>query len=518
MTRFARYTLILLGLAAITVFFPGCPVMENPGGLWISGKINISSTIQSQNYSAVCVNVYTPQGDFISKTDISGSGSPLGWNMELFVPQGTRVTFWVELQNQFDSELYFAPGQEDIITSGNAYDWTVNEIKVPIFNEADLRKIGTIYPGSQDFVLVSDIQLKDSWEPLCHPGSTSASFSGSFDGNGRTISELRFDDGSDQFIGLFASVKGSASKHSVIKNIKIVLAEATLNLSGINEQKVGFAIAEAQDTDIDHISVIGPGTGMNITKNNGNALYAGGIVATLAGRSTVSRCSSSIPLTIESPSVSVAAVGGLIGKLDSVTMPSNITSGNIYRSYSSAAISVTLRAASAAAYAGGIAGGATSNSALWFEECYTSGNISINSPGTFAVGGMVGGANSTRTSSSPPLFFSRSVVMMKEINIALGTGNFRMISGDGETYVSGSSPSAPAPIPPSAYQAPLPMRNYASDITYIHAPTASEGGILRSNLTNDRFFQPILSGGMNWDSNQTWKWDTAKGRPVFQWE
>jgi hypothetical protein len=199
-------------------------------------------------------------------------------------------------------------------------------------------------------------------------------------------------------------------------------------------------------------------------------------------------------------------------------MFNTVTTGNIYRSYSSAAISVFLPA-DGEAYIGGIAGGASTGSSIWVEECYASGNISLDGAAdAFAVGGLVGGQMATHTPG--PLFFSRSVAMMGAINILSGSaGNWGMISGDTETY-DPTIPWAPAPIPDSAYTAPLPMRYYASDISYIGpSPTPLQNAsIPRANLVDDRFFEPILSGGMNWDSNQTWKWDLARGRPVFQWE
>jgi hypothetical protein len=504
----------LIALSLVVMIFSGCPVMEKPAGLEISGKIYMAGAVTAQNYNAVSVNAYTPHGDFIDKALLRDDGAYLSWEMELFVAEGTLVIFWVELQIAYDDGLYFASGQEDVVTSGNEYDWTVNAIKVPIFTEADLRKIGldASYSGDRDFVLVGDIGLTRAWEPLCHPGNTMAPFSGSFDGNGHTISGLYFEDGGDQFIGLFASTKGT-SKPAVIKNMKIVLSQTALNLIG-NEQKVGFAVAEAAYTDIDRISVTGPG--IIITKGGGNALSVGAIAATLAGESNITRCGSSVPLTITSPSPLVLSAGGLVGKLDHVTMPYTITIGNIYRSYSSAAISVNFDALGAA-YAGGIAGGVSSDSSLWFEECYASGNISINGADRLGAGGIAGGVYATHTGA---LFFSRSVAMMREINVVIsGSGTscrWGMISGDNE-YIT-------TPIPSSANAAPLPMRYYASDISYLGspspAPSATTAGtaILRSNLTSLRFFQPLLSNGMNWDANQTWKWDAAKDRPVFQWE
>jgi hypothetical protein len=526
MGRSAQNMLILLVLTAAAIAFSGCPVMGETRGSWVSGKIYVPDAIITGSYSVVGVNVYTPEGTFINRSPISGSESPLSWNMEISVAEGTPVTFWVELSNEYDSGFYFAPGQQDVIVSGTVYDWTINSVKIPIFTEADLKKIGTIYLGGQDFVLVSDIQLKESWEPLCHPGDSTAPFSGSFDGNGRTISGLRFEDGTDDYIGLFAQVAGSSvSKHAVIKNLKLVLAMHELELHGGTEQKVGFAVAQAKNTDLDRVSVTGTGTGMSIKKNDGSALYAGGIAGLLAGNSSVSLCSSTIPLTITSPSVPTVAAGGLVGKLEAISMATGVTTGNIYRSYSSSAVSVTLQAAGGIVYAGGIAGGATLDSSLWIEECYTSGNISVYTQDKFAVGGMIGGANGSRSSSDPPLFFSRSVVMAEAIRVestsaGIAGKNVGMISGNSETYDPGPPHSAPLPIPTAAYQDPLPMRYFALDILYgSYQPVRPPGAdTFRSSLTNELFFEPILSDGMNWDSNQTWKWDAAKRRPVFQWE
>jgi hypothetical protein len=73
-------------------------------------------------------------------------------------------------------------------------------------------------------------------------------------------------------------------------------------------------------------------------------------------------------------------------------------------------------------------------------------------------------------------------------------------------------------LPDNATASPLPL-NYVVEIKDFQSepeePPLFYTSITRNTVTRDLFAGSMYDGSLNWDFNQTWRWDAAKGRPAF---
>ncbi len=167
-----------------------------------------------------------------------------------------------------------------------------------IATAADFKAIGD-NPGDwgKQFQLTQDIDLSDYNEVNLHMighwvmlGSTANQpFQGAFDGNGKTISNFRYKDMTDDYVGLFQYVTGT------IKNLKLAGPTVVGNKLGTGSL-VGY---------------LGSGGGVqscSATRVNvsGNA-RVGGLVASIDGGVSKSCSDGSV--------LGVSYVGGLIGQI-----------------------------------------------------------------------------------------------------------------------------------------------------------------------------------------------------------
>lgn len=232
---------------------------------------------------------------------------------------------------------------------------------ISIGNAADLAKIGTNgYPMDGSYKLTADIALSGSWTPIgkgyFHAGTqTPVAFTGTFDGNGKTISGLRIvpsteddaagnaattankkNDGTNEYShnadttvlaqGMFSYVSGAT-----IKNLKI----ASPDVTGWNY--AGALAGIAENSTITGITVTNP-TIFCHWENAGGIL--GTVRDTAVGTSTVSGCavsggSVSTPQQEENQN----GAGGLIGRIQNGTntISDNTVTGTSVTAYRKAA-------------------------------------------------------------------------------------------------------------------------------------------------------------------------------------
>jgi len=135
-----------------------------------------------------------------------------------------------------------------------------------------------------DYVLVDDIDLSgvDNFEPI---GDDEAPFSGTFDGNAHTISNLTIDRSDESDVGLF----GYVSQEGKVENITLVDAEVS------GEQRVGTLIGQ------NHGDVRGSRADGNVTGD----LRVGGLVGDSGGNVVDSNSDAEI--------TSEGVAGGLVG-------------------------------------------------------------------------------------------------------------------------------------------------------------------------------------------------------------
>jgi hypothetical protein len=162
-----------------------------------------------------------------------------------------------------------------------------------------LGKIGKVagFPLNGDYELAANISAGD-FEPI---GTESAPFTGTFSGNGRTISNLRINRPGEPYNGLFGY-----AKNAVIRNVLIASASVA---GGDNS---GALIGYCENSFIDRCGATGLVSG---------AAHAGGLIGQVNG-SAVNYCYSGAAVTA---SAADGPAGGLIGA---------VSRGSVFQCYS----------------------------------------------------------------------------------------------------------------------------------------------------------------------------------------
>lgn len=189
----------------------------------------------------------------------------------------------------------------------------------------DLQNMGDGY-----YRLTNDIEITDDWQPLEHLTANALTF----DGNGHTISGLRFAaDESFEDAGLFG-----LGYNTSIKNLKVTMAE---NTTATGSETTGTLVGLSTNAKIEQVAVCG---------QNSSDACAGGLIG-LMKNGTVSQCKTSGTV-----SSAKGEAGGIIGQMDA--------SGSISDSYSDATVNGSTYAAGIVAYNYGSV-----------ARCYSSGAI-----------------------------------------------------------------------------------------------------------------------------------------------
>ena len=246
----------------------------------------------------------------------------------------------------FDLTVYATQLNSEFDSFGKDYDKDAGyavEVKTADELKAALEK-------DDNVILTEDITLPNDWTPAGNGTRSDATFTGdsytgTFDGNGKTISNVNN--------SLFGVVTGT------VKNVKI---EATINNTG--SDSVGAVARILAGGTISDVSVSGSVIGEEAV---------GGVVGRVLAEGTVSNCTNSA--TVESTSGSDAA-GGIVGKAYytvagkemNITGCKNI--GEIKGKYA----------------AGGIVGFSAAN----VKNCENSGAITMTGANASAVGGIIG--------------------------------------------------------------------------------------------------------------------------------
>lgn len=219
------------------------------------------------------------------------------------------------------------------------------------------------------FKLSNDIDLNNkNWTPI---GKANFRFSGTFDGDGHTISNLSVDSG--DYCGLFGYIDYSTiSNLSVSGSVVVVDYSGTVNAGGI--------VGDAMYSIIENCSNFA-----TITTDSGSRVsYCGGIIG-FAYKSTVQYCYNTGSVTASSKG-SNAYAGGIVGRKNSND------SNEIIGCYNKGRVTAY---GVDEAYAGGLCG--ANGSILTVDYSYNVGTV-VAEGQTHYTGGIVGGkANTSAT-------------------------------------------------------------------------------------------------------------------------
>ncbi len=232
-----------------------------------------------------------------------------------------------EDEKEFTIEPASGVASDEMFASGNGTKenpWTI-ETEEQLITFAKHVNKDESYAGKY-IRLMKDITLTKEWIPA--GGTTPYVFSGTFDGNGHTISGMTI--GSEEkpykgkYAGLFAYVKGGKISNLSIKDAKI--NQRNTGNSRIYTGIITSAVeqdAGGTATIIDRVIVDGK---INIHSNSG-AAYAGGISGQV-NRGNITNCEANININAISDAQWVYA-GGISGMIARAGAINNYTQGSI---------------------------------------------------------------------------------------------------------------------------------------------------------------------------------------------
>ncbi len=235
-----------------------------------------------------------------------------------------------------------------------AEDENAGDEPTHISTAEDLRAINGNLDG--DYVLDGDIDLTDylgggSWTPI---GTENVPFTGTFDGNGHSITGLYINASDSNYQGLF----GYVGPDGTVKNLTVSgSVSGSSYIGGVVGRNNGGTIENCHNT----VAVSGSG-------------YVGGVVGINLG-GTVENCYNTGTVSSEN---SNADIGGVVGYL----AEDKYIKGIVKNCYNAGTVNGSAR--NVGGVVGYINGGGTAT------NCYNTGNVSSESTENHWVGGVVG--------------------------------------------------------------------------------------------------------------------------------
>ena len=228
-------------------------------------------------------------------------------------------------------------------------------------------------PGAH-YVLIADIDLEGSVENLWHP---IGKFTGTFDGNGHTISGLYMNAKSpgpaDQGLGLF-SYLGSGG---TIKNLTVEGEIHPGQGEGKYDPSVGSVVGKC-----DGGKIINCTSGVNITGHTEKTV--GGIVAGADGKGTIENCRYTGTINITINSANTMGMGGIVGMASDCTVKncenagtvkSNIHTGGVVGRSDDGAEVLNCRNSGHVESSGGASGGVVGDNYGVIKNSYNIGTV-----------------------------------------------------------------------------------------------------------------------------------------------
>ena len=273
------------------------------------------------------------------------------------------------------------------------------------------------------YILTANINLGGGEKPWTPIGSNKDhAFTGTFDGNGHTISEL-YINSNDDVAGLFGYVGRGGMIRDLTVEGEITVSGLDLCVGGIagfvrSSGQVGISVlTDSDDSKSEIIDCISNVT-INVTYNGSSGLSVGGIVGSCGG-ATISGCENYGDVSVVGASESGIDVniGGIVGYSGSSTIIRNccntgaVSVQDAEKAYAGGimgqSINTTLSGCcntgavsvqdAEKAYAGGIMGQSINTT---LSGCYNIGAVSVQNTEDAALGGVVGqSAENTAVSS-----------------------------------------------------------------------------------------------------------------------
>ncbi len=367
----------------------------NVGRIGASGYGSYANGITEAS-TVTIANCYSLSYTAVSTIEVPGEKSVTNCTNAQMIDRATYVGFDFDTVWSFNSESEYPLPTLQSVPHVNQYQTSdtdkfasgtgsfVNPYRIE--TKAQLNNVR--YDLTAHYILMADIAFTSAdfastgifynegkgWQPIGTGAGTSASFSGTFDGNGHVVKNLKMNDPDCDYAGLFGCVSGGTISNLGVENASVTGGRY---VGGI----VGLANNNATLTNCYSTSKV---TAKEHAKYTTSAsAYAGGLVGD-AGKGTkflncYSTASTTATATAEKDASTYAYAGGFAGALYSGCRVSNCyNTGTAYAS------------AETMAYAGGIAGDAYGLPVNTISNCYsTAGSIQAYAA-TVYIGGITG--------------------------------------------------------------------------------------------------------------------------------
>jgi hypothetical protein len=367
---------------------------------------------------------------------------------------------------------------------------------VVITTVAQLAAIGNTLPSDGAYELGANLTLT-GWTPICAPGSRLGPFTGTFDGQGNTITVNSFSLGAvnSEFLGIFAVIGGKEGAPSV-SNLDVELSIVSVTTSA---QYVGGVAGYVRDAAFSNINVTGD---LDVTQNPNtpNSFNVGG-VAGFAASSAFNNINvevafnaiRTVPPALAAPKWEVWKGGdtfrarAVVDAVD-ITGEDGLAIGGVagavkfsqFRAITVAgSISATGQTQGTPVYAGGVLGYA--NGAK-IDNADTNIKIGGNGPGyNSAAGGVAGYVINTKVQDS---FATGSIELHGESTTFGWDASWQVYAGGLVGYAGGSDIGAS-----------LIKHSYATGTVYAYSPFPYAGGLVGYLYGYNNFSDPAKNGG-----------------------
>ena len=182
-----------------------------------------------------------------------------------------------------------------------------------------------------NITLDTDLTLTGEWTPI---GTESQPYTGTFDGNGKTITGLTVT-GSDRYTGLFGFIKGTV-KNVVLTEINITSGTFVGGVAGwsfggnIENCSVSGSVSGSDVGGVVGYQQVGSITGCSSSATVKGTERAGGVVGVTNGGTTLlTACYATGNVTVENDGTSNAWAGGIVGMNGTGTLIACYAAGNV---------------------------------------------------------------------------------------------------------------------------------------------------------------------------------------------
>ena len=369
-----------------------------------------------------------------------------------------------------------------------------------ITTEAELRLIGNEATSrSRYYKLMEDISLNSEWTPI---GPNNANpFTGSFDGNGKKISDLKVN---NKYAGLFGYI--NSGNKIAVQNLHLVGVEIE------GDESIGAVAGILASGIIQGCSVTG------MVSVIGGVFSAGGIAGQSLNNSSILNCYVTAEISANG---AYPHAGGIAGR--------SLDNSSILNCYVTAEVSTT---GTLWAYAGGIAGYCDNNSSIL--NCYATGTVSAN--GNYPTAGGIAGfasrsiqncyataevsanGQNSRAGGIAGSFgggsYTNSIQNCVALNISVNGITARRLLGNNNNCTLNNN-----------YGWEEMCKNGATpqNDTWTSNLTGEDGANLSTSEYESESWWSGASGIWTsvWggtDDDHPWVWDSANSRPKFYWQ